>query len=127
MSGRESRGTVLVIDDEQSVRELTSRILTRFGYEVLTASDGPEGITEFQSRRDAVDVVVLDMTMPEMHGSEVLDTVRGIRDDVPVILTSGYQERDVVDALTARKRVAFLQKPFQRSALIGLLEELMAE
>ena len=112
-------GTVLVIDDEEVVRSVSRRYLQRVGFHVLTASHGTEGIEVFRTHADEVVCVVLDLTMPGMTGIEVLRGLRRVREDVPIILSSGYNEQDVSQQFAGRRLAAFLQKPYTADELIS--------
>jgi PAS domain S-box-containing protein len=105
-------GLALVIDDDQGVREAASRLLEFFGFSVLQAVDGRHGADVFAQHASEVVVVILDMTMPEMNGEETFREIRRVRGDVPVILTSGYNEIEATRRFTAKGLAGFLQKPF---------------
>jgi two-component system, cell cycle sensor histidine kinase and response regulator CckA len=84
---------VLVVDDEAMIRGVASALLRRrLGFEVITASDGPEALEIFTERKDEISLVMLDLGMPGMSGWQTLPALRGLRLDIPVILSSGYDE-----------------------------------
>lgn len=103
---------VLVVDDEEAVRNLTRSVLERSGYEVLLAADGAGAIEVFRAHRDRIAVVLLDQTMPEMSGPEALAAIRAIAPQVPVWLTSGYGRPEDVAGGPAALADGFLAKPF---------------
>src|SRR5450432_1602445 len=105
-------GVALVVDDDQGVREAASRLLEFFGFRVLQAVDGRHGTEVFRQHQSEIVVVILDMTMPEMNGEETFREIRRVRADVPVILTSGYNEIEATRRFTAKGLAGFLQKPF---------------
>jgi two-component system cell cycle sensor histidine kinase/response regulator CckA len=105
-------GVALVIDDDQGVREAASRLLEFFGFSVLQAVDGRHGTEVFSAHQSEIVVVILDMTMPEMNGEETFREIRRVRTDVPVILTSGYNEIEATRRFTSKGLAGFLQKPF---------------
>ncbi|MEP7049597.1 MAG: response regulator [Pseudomonadota bacterium] len=105
-------GLALLVDDDQGVREAASRLLEFFGFRVLQAVDGRHGAEEFRRHASEIVVVILDMTMPEMNGEETFREIRRVRADVPVILTSGYNEIEATRRFTAKGLAGFLQKPF---------------
>ena len=117
-------GTILVIDDETTAREVTGRFLETAGFSVLLARDGNEGLGVLKANADVV-AVVLDLTMPGMDGSETFTKLRQIRSDVPVVFVSGYDERSVSDSLPLNQGTSFLQKPYRRKELIATLRELL--
>ncbi len=90
-------GTILVVDDEESVRAVAKRILQRGGFSVITASDGAQAIEIFKERGAEIDAVLLDLTMPKMDGEETLKTLREMRQHITVVISSGYNEQDVSD------------------------------
>lgn len=110
-------GTVLVVDDEDTVRTVAQRMLERFGYTVLTAADGQEGVDVFRAHADEIVAVVLDMTMPRLAGDEAFREIRRIRADARVILMSGYNEQDATHRFAGKGLSGFLQKPFNSTEL----------
>lgn len=113
------KGTVLVVDDEDHVRNVTEMMLTQFGLDVIGASDGLEAVQLVESRGDAIDLVVMDLTMPRMNGQAAFDEMRKIRPDIKVIMTSGYNEADAAGDLKSKSVFDFLQKPFDLEKLIS--------
>ncbi|MDD5169803.1 MAG: response regulator [Syntrophales bacterium] len=109
--------TILVIDDEKIVTEVTGQMLKGLGYDVLSAETGPEAIELFKLETDKIGVVILDMIMPGMGGGEVFDKLKAIDPDVKVILSSGYSINGHAEAIMARGVRAFLQKPFSLKEL----------
>jgi CheY-like chemotaxis protein len=108
-----SEGTVLVVDDEETVRAVTARMLESFGFDVLTARDGREGVNVFCHHLRQIKLVMLDMTMPNLNGEETFREIRRMRDDVPVVLMSGYGEQDATNKFVGKGLSGFLQKPFR--------------
>jgi two-component system, cell cycle sensor histidine kinase and response regulator CckA len=102
---------ILLIDDERAVRVVTGRLLNELGHRVMTANSGQSGLELFRKQPEAIDLVVLDLTMPERSGAEILDELRLVRDDVPVIITSGFQATDASKLLSVPNVIAFLDKP----------------
>jgi CheY-like chemotaxis protein len=105
-------GVVLVIDDDAGVRLVLKHLLEFFGFEVLEAADGRLGVTAYGARMADVKLVILDMTMPELSGEETFRELRQLRADVPVILSSGYNEVEATRRFCAKGLAAFLPKPF---------------
>ena len=118
-------GLVLVVDDEEAVRSLASRMLESFGFQVMTANDGRDGVEKFLENADAITVVLLDVTMPMMNGQEVLDRIRKRRPDIPVLFMSGYMREGELRDLGGA--TDFLQKPFQVEELQEKLRLLLSE
>jgi PAS domain S-box-containing protein len=106
-----ARRKILLIDDEPAVRVVTTRLLTELGQRVVTADSGRLGLELFSKQRDSIELVVLDLTMPEQSGEQILDALRLIRDDVPVVITSGFQASDASRLLSTPNVIGFLDKP----------------
>jgi CheY-like chemotaxis protein len=111
-------GTVLVVDDDETVRTLAKRALERYGYTVLLAEDGEQGVEVFRRDADRIGCVILDLTMPVMSGEQALPRMRAIRADVPVILSSGFDEVEAQRRFASTSASAFLQKPYDAESLI---------
>jgi len=116
----ESRGLVLLVEDEPRVRSQARRLLQRSGYEVLEASDGAEAKRIFAERQGDIDVVVTDVVMPMVGGVEMVATLRAVQPGLPVVFVSGYtaEEQD----LPLGDRTAFLTKPYTIEALCDAIE-----
>ncbi|HEX2658701.1 MAG TPA: response regulator, partial [Polyangia bacterium] len=115
------RGLALIVDDDPGVRRTVQTILQRFGFVVLSAEDGQAGVETFAKHANDVCLVVLDMTMPRMSGAEAFEALRSVRADVPVILTSGYNDVESTRRLTERGLAVFLEKPFTPAELAAKL------
>lgn len=122
---RKGSETVLLIDDETIILEVGKRMLERLGYTVVTATSGAEAEKIFHQRADAIDLVVLDMIMPEMTGEITFERLRAIRPDTKVLLASGYSLEGQAQKLMARGCAGFLQKPFTLERLSAKLREIM--
>lgn len=125
LSNWRGTGTVLVVDDEEAVRNLAQSILERYGFEVLTASNGRLGLQTFQENADRIVLVLLDMTMPGLSGEETFMEIQRIRPNVPVILSSGYNEQDVTQSLTSKGLAGFIQKPYQMTDFLSRIKEVL--
>jgi two-component system cell cycle sensor histidine kinase/response regulator CckA len=111
----DSRGLVLLVEDEPRVRSQARRLLQRSGYAVIEAADGAEGARLFDERRDAVTVVVTDVVMPMVGGVEMVARLRTTAPTLPVVFVSGYTAED--EDLPLDDRTAFLTKPYTIAAL----------
>jgi CheY-like chemotaxis protein len=120
-SSLKAQGTLLVVEDEDEVRGLMRLLLERQGFDVLEARDGQEGVEMFQVYASRLRGMVLDLTMPRLSGLEVLDVVRRLSPELPVLLASGF----VAEELESRPCTRFLAKPFQPSELITAIEQLL--
>ncbi len=125
IAGPHRRKTILVVEDEEMVRELVVTRLKKLGYDTIQASDGDEGIGVFRDRTDDIDLVILDFVMPRMSGSEVFEELITIKPDVKVILSSGYSEEVVLEGLSGRRPSGILQKPHGMQDLRAELERLL--
>jgi CheY-like chemotaxis protein len=112
---------ILLIDDEPAVRLVTGRMLSELGQQVLTADSGRRGLELFKAQPDAIDLVVLDLTMPGQSGQQTLEQLRLVRSNVPVVITSGFQAEDASMLLELPNVVGFLDKPHTMTALETLL------
>ncbi len=112
-------GTILVVDDEDHVRNVTEMMLTQFGLNVLGASDGVEAVDVIREQGDSIDLVIMDLTMPRMGGEEAFHEMRVIRPNLKVVMTSGYNEMDSSSGLGKQDVFEFLQKPFDLENLIS--------
>ena len=110
------RHTLLVVDDEVDVLESLRHLFHR-SYRVLTASSGQEAISMLERHDAGISLVVLDLTMPGMDGAATFRAIRKLRTDLPVVLSSGYDEADVERRLEGERFAAFLKKPYSVSAL----------
>jgi len=118
-------GTILVVDDDESVREAAGDMLMTMGFEVLSASNGQEGVEIFRQFAEKIEVVLLDMTMPVMGGNEAFQKIREIREDARVILSSGFNEQEVINKIEAEGLAGFLKKPYQLSGLQKIIREVL--
>ena len=110
-------GTVLVIDDEATVRSFAETALTKMGYRVLLADNGLTGVEIVEREGSALGAVLLDFTMPVMDGEEALERIRAIAPNLPVILSTGFNMTAELDRLSAKGVTAFLPKPYTASQL----------
>jgi PAS domain S-box-containing protein len=119
------QGTVLVVEDEEGVREVVRRMLERLGFQVITAEDGIAALERLQAHQGAIAAVLLDLSMPRMTGQEALHEIRRLRPDVPVVLMSGYTEQEVASKLldSVGGATGFVQKPFLPEDLTSVLRE----
>ena len=112
------KGHVLVVDDEEVVRNLTARALRKFGYRVTTCVDGVDAVAYFQNYSSTVDLVLLDIVMPRQDGATTLKQLLDIDPEVPVLLASGFTREKTADALVALGAKGFLAKPFRLDELV---------
>lgn len=113
--------SILLIDDEPAVRLVTGRMLDELGHQVVTAESGRRGLELLEQLPDAIDLVVLDLTMPEQSGQQTLEQLRVVRSTIPVVITSGFQAEDASMLLQMPNVVGFLEKPHTMTSLEMLL------
>jgi CheY-like chemotaxis protein len=116
--------TILVVEDEDSVRALLKEILTDGGYRILEAKNGAEGLETARRHDGPIDLVVTDVMMPELSGPELARRLRRERPGVPVLFISGYTGNHAVGG-DATERVVFLQKPFNTADLVRTVRDLL--
>jgi len=110
-------GTILLVDDEEAVLEVGEKLLKVMGYHVLTAREGREAIDVYKKHRETVDLVLLDIIMPNMKGGEVFDCLKEINPDIKVLLLSGYSIDGEAAKILERGGKGFIQKPFHLERL----------
>lgn len=119
--------TVLVIDDEDDVRDVVEAMLQSEGLNTISASGGREGVELFSRHSRTIDAVLLDMTMPGMSGGEVYREIHAIRPDAPIVVSSGYSEESIPARLGTSGTVPFLPKPFTKHALLEKISAVLSE
>ena len=118
-------GTVLLVDDEESVRNLGNRMLERLGFKVLIAVDGQQALETFRELHNEIVLVILDLTMPYMDGEETFRELRRIDQKVRVIMSSGYTESEITPRFAGKRLSGFLQKPYTLDTLTQRLRDVL--
>ena len=118
---------VLAVDDEAGVLSFVEKALSREGHEVQVASSSAEALGLLDARRDRVDLVLLDLSMPEVDGSQLLEELGKRAPDVPVVMMSGHDETFVLDRVGNRAIAGVLRKPFAMSELVAAVRESSGE
>jgi len=113
--------SILLIDDEPAVRLVTGKMLSELGHQVVTADSGRRGLQLLEQPSNNIDLVLLDLTMPEQSGEQTLDQIQVVRGNVPVVITSGFQAQDASNLLQRPNVVGFLDKPHTMTSLEMLL------
>jgi CheY-like chemotaxis protein len=117
-------GSILVAEDDPSVRELVVQILNEQGYKVLAAENGRKALEQCTKHDGQIHVLITDAVMPELNGRELAERARRIRPNLKVLMMSGYVDRAPKEEDTANPSYAFLQKPFVDDSLLDLVEGL---
>ncbi|MBN2575839.1 MAG: PAS domain S-box protein [Deltaproteobacteria bacterium] len=123
----QTTGTVLLADDEETIRSLGRRMLRAAGFQVIIAADGREAIEKFVANMKDIDVVVLDLTMPHSDGEACFRELRQLKPGVKVILSSGYNEQDIVNRFAGKGLAGFVQKPYTGSELLAKIHEVLGK
>ncbi len=110
-------GRILVVEDEDAVRDLLDQALRRLGYETILCADGLAAEAVFREQADGIDLVILDLVMPRLGGAETFARLHAIASDVPVIIASGFSQNEAVEALRRAGAAGFLAKPYQLGQL----------
>ena len=118
-------GTVLLIDDEQMVRNMGRSTLERYGYRVIEAENGRAALDLLANGLYDIDLVILDLTMPVMSGKETLAGLRRLRPDIEVILSSGFSETEATLRFESQHLAGFLQKPYSATRLVDAVSSAM--
>lgn len=108
---------MLVVDDEEVVRQVASRMLKSLGYHAICLGSSREAVEYYRRRGAGIDMVIVDLIMPELSGKQVFEQLREINPRVRVVLSSGYNQDASVDALIDAGARAFLQKPYRLAQL----------
>jgi PAS domain S-box-containing protein len=117
-----AKRTVLVVDDEEIVRRTTRSVLERKGYRVLLAENGQQAVEVFRERAPEISVVLLDLTMPVMGGEEAARYLHAIRHDVPILVSSGYNENEVARRFAGSRVAGYVRKPYTASTLLERIQ-----
>jgi CheY-like chemotaxis protein len=117
--------TVLLVDDEDMIVEVGSQLLSRLGYKVLTAKNGREALDIYESRKNEISCVILDMIMPGQNGSETFDRLRRVDGGIKVLLSSGYSQDGQAEQIMQRGCSGFIQKPFTLEDLSGKIRQVL--
>ncbi len=119
--------TILVVDDEEVVRELLAGLLSQEGYEVLRAQDGVEAVALFEGRAASIDLVILDMIMPRMKGEEVLARLRDMPASPKVVISSGFMTEEQRGKLKEYGVDGFLDKPYGEEDVLNVVRSVLAK
>ncbi len=118
-------GTILVVDDEEMVREVAARLVRSLGFDVATAVDGADAVRIVAEQPTAIVCVLLDLSMPRMDGTLAFGRLRALRPDLRIVLSSGYDEQATVQHLISQGLAGFLQKPYTLAALRETLARIL--
>ena len=120
-------GTILVVEDEDTLRLAVSKMLRKNGFTVLEAADGETGVDLLRASTREIDVALLDLTLPGMSSREVLSELRRVQPKVKVIVTSAYNQDRAQTTIGGQHPWLYIRKPYQLSQLTGLLQNACTE
>ena len=118
-------GTVLVADDEEAIRDITTSLLERLGFRVITAANGLETVDLYTEHAEEISVLLMDINMPRLNGLEATLRIRHINPKVPVLFMSGYPREQVMDRFGEQPHTDFIKKPFQSNELAVAIRNVM--
>lgn len=121
------RETVLLVDDEEMILSIGEKTLKRMGYRVMSARSGKEAVELYRKHKNKIDIVVLDMVMPEIGGGETYDRLKAINPGVKVLLSSGYSVEGMASEILRRGCNGFIQKPFKMRELSRKIREIVRQ
>ncbi|MFZ2632390.1 MAG: ATP-binding protein [Desulfosalsimonadaceae bacterium] len=116
---------ILLVEDEQYVRGLLARVLKQYGYTVIEARDGREALALCDQLVDRLDLIITDVVMPGMSGSELVDSLKKKMPDLKILFMSGYSDKAILHHVTINSEVAFIQKPISPKALGRKVQEIL--
>jgi len=116
---------ILVIDDEEIIRNVARDILHELGYDTILASSGKEGVKIYADKKDFIDLVILDMIMPEMEGKETFKKLKEINPDVKILISSGYNQDSLPEQVMDSGEAGFIQKPYNINEIAEIIKEVL--
>jgi len=119
----QTQGTVLVVDDESDIRDVAREMFKMMGLEVITASDGDEGIAMFRDKHQDLSLVLLDMTMPRVNGAEAYRQFQQIDSSVPTVISSGFNQDSASSQFEGESFSGFIQKPYLYRDLVKVTRQ----
>ena len=116
---------ILIVDDEDSIREITKAMLEDYGYQVATANDGAEALAIYTKQQAQIKLVIMDMMMPIMGGPQTIQALRRIDPNVRIIAVSGLASTGTTELLSKEDVVGFLRKPYSSDMLLKNISEVL--
>jgi CheY-like chemotaxis protein len=120
------KGTILIVDDEDMILDVSQQVLEKLGYSVLTTKNGEAALEMYAKQIDWIDAVILDMIMPGIGGGEVYERLKEINPDVIVLLSSGFSMDDTAKDMLEKGCRDFIQKPFHIKILSQKIKDVLA-
>ena len=122
-----SQKTVLLVEDEDFVRNVTREVLELSGYRVIEAIDANDGLELYRDNHDAIDLLLTDVIMPGKNGREFANQLLALRPDLKIIFMSGYTDNSIVRESFSDPHLNYLQKPFTLDALTQKIQQVLGE
>lgn len=126
-AGWRGSGTVLLVDDEESVRDVASAMLHELGFEVISAVDGSQALELYRRHGEGIALVLMDLNMPNLSGEEAFHELRKMDAGVRVILSSGFSEQEVTRKFLGKGLEGFVQKPYTLAALRAVMSRSLSK
>lgn len=124
MSKQQKSLTILIIDDEYLILEIASEMLSYLNHKVILASSASDGIQKFKEKRDRIDLVIVDLLMPDMNGKECYEELRKIDPAIPIVMSTGISDVANKEGLKNLDVLAFLEKPYTLPQLENILQKI---
>jgi two-component system cell cycle sensor histidine kinase/response regulator CckA len=116
---------ILVAEDHDGMRDMAEQILGTLGYKLILARDGEEAVRKFHDRADEISLLLMDVVMPKMAGTDAYEKINSVRPGLPVVFTSGYSEQGAYLTAALRAGATVLQKPYGARSLARTVRELL--
>ncbi|HPM34096.1 MAG TPA: response regulator, partial [Spirochaetota bacterium] len=117
--------TILLAEDNETLREINCKVLKSYGYTVISAEDGEEAITEFRKNKGIIDLIILDIIMPKKNGREVFDEAKQLKPDIKVLFTSGYPADLIAKQGVLEQGINFIAKPSPTNKILIKIREIL--
>jgi CheY-like chemotaxis protein len=117
--------TILLVDDEDVVRDIASKMLSQYGYKVISATTGRDALAKYRDRRDSISLIILDLIMPEMDGRACLKEVLNLAPEAKVLIASGYSDAETVNDVMTFGAKGFIEKPYNTRVLLQTVREVL--
>ncbi len=122
----EEKRTALIVDDEETVLDIESFMLQRIGFNTLKANNSAEACQLYEDKKEHIDIVVLDMIMPDESGASTYKRLKKLNPDIRVLITSGLEKNGNVDEILNDGQNGFIQKPFKFEELTNNIDRMLS-
>ena len=118
--------TILLVEDDPSIRRMTKKLLEQYGYSVLVAENGEDALLRFHDRRETIDLLITDVIMPKMNGRQLYESICAFKPELPIIFMSGYSADIMTEKGFAQESINYLSKPLRPDVLFSKIREVLA-